>query len=403
MSFRDEWMHEMGTSALSAQVKEFGCYLTLASVGQAQLRTFKYRNHFGQLLDLPAPGTMSLSTIFCGKPGSYKSELVRFIKRVLEATKVARLYPHDQCTREFLLSTLHDQQAADQTPETGADGKIRINKEKPIVSTVIIDELVNFLNRREYVEPLIGTLNALLDQPPSYAVGTHKRGTETIRRPILNFIAACAPGWFKNLPEQLFTGGFSGRCGFYGVPYPRDEDRQPRGSVCIDKVQSPLRLAAYIAEHIPEGPLELSYESIQLHDAWEREWGREDAHPLECIDEWFKRRAIQTVRLAGAIAMSQDRLVVSSADMQEANRHLSHVQNTLEFVWFEVEGDGPTQHRMLQVALTSKPLGLPEIETIAIKHFRSPMYAQRWIDWHITHGMMTKSKEQPEKWVLHTA
>lgn len=401
--FRDEWMREMSTSALGQQVKEFACYLTLASLGQAQLRTFKYKNRFGQEQDLPAPGVMSQSTIFCGKPGSYKSELVRFIKRVLESTKSVLLYPHDQCTREYLLSTLHDQQMQGTVTETGEDGKIKVRRDKPIVTTVIIDELVNFLNRREYVEPLIGTLNALLDQPPSYAVGTHKRGTETIRRPILNFIAACAPGWFKNLPEQLFTGGFSGRCGFYGVPYPRDEDRQPRGSVCIDKVESPKRLADYIAEHLPLGPLVLTYESIQIHDNWEKEWGKEDAHPLECIDEWFKRRAIQTVRLAGAIAMSQDRLVITPGDMQEANRHLLHVQNTLEFVWFEIEGDGPTQHRMLQIALTAKPLTLSEVEGIAIKHFRSPMYAQRWIDWHISHGLLVVSEKEKGKWVLHTA
>lgn len=396
MSFLEQWLAEMSTSALGRQVKEYGCYQMLASLGQSQLRKFQYLNKYGVTHDLSAPGTMSLSTVFCGKPGSYKSELVRFIKRVLEATKSVQLYPHDQCTREMMLSTLHDLQA---TTVTSTNGKVNF---KPLATTIVIDELVNFLNRREYVEPLVGTLNALLDQPPSYVVGTHKRGTELIRLPILSFIAACAPSWFKNLPEQLFTGGFSGRCGFYGVPYPRDEDRQPRGSICIDKVESPKRLATYLQEHLPIGSITLTYEAIQIYDQWEREYGKEDAHPLECIDEWYKRRCIQTVRLAGAIAMSHDRLMVTPEEMHEANKHMLHVQNTLEFVWFEVEGDGPTQHKMLQVALTAKALTLSEIEDIAIKYFRSPMYAQRWVDWHISHSLLVMSSKEKNKWVLHT-
>lgn len=162
-------------------------------------------------------------------------------------------------------------------------------------------------------------------------------------------------------------------------------------------------MAAYLQEHLPNGPLTLTYEAVSLHDGWEQEYGKEDAHPLECIDEWFKRRCIQTIRLAGAIALANDRSTITPQDMLEANKHMLHVQRTLEFVWFEVEGDGPTQHRMLQVALTSKPLALSEIETIAIKHFRSPMYAQRWIDWHLSHGMLIQSTTESGKWTLHTA
>jgi hypothetical protein len=397
MSFLQEWTYEMQTSALGRQIKEYACFVTLASIGQHQFRQFKYLNRQGVINDLHTPGVITTSVIFCGKPGSYKSELVRFMKRVLEATTECSLYPHDQCTREFLLSTLHEQQL---TTTEVVDGKVKF---KPVVSTIIIDELINFLNRREYVEPLIGTLNALLDQPPAYAVGTHKRGSEILRRPICNFIAACAPSWFRYLPEALFSGGFAGRCGFYGVPYPTDADRQPRGSVCIDKVESPQRLASYLENNLPPGPLVLTADAIKQYDSWEMEWGKEDAHPLEVLDEWFKRRVIQCVRLAGGIAMAHDRLEVTLGDMEWANVHMRHIEQTLEHVWFEVEGDAPTQHKMLQVALTSKALTLGEIEAIAIRHLRSPLVAQRIIDWWLSHGMLVQSSKERDKWVLHTA
>ena len=364
-------MNETTCSALPATVKELACYLCISSFAQHQERQFKYRTQTGNVFDLPHVKIIANSCILSGKPGSYKSETVRFIKRILDATKIVYNYPHDQVTREFLLSTLVQEQIAKQQTSM------------PV--TIIIDELVNFLNKKEYVEPLIGTLNALLDQPDVYSVGTHKRSTEAIKRPIANIIAACAPSWFKYLPEALFTGGFAGRCMFYEVPYPSDDDRQPRGAVCVPGAEA--RLAASLLG-LPNGHLILSTTSIAMHDQWEMEWGKEDAHPLGVLDEWLKRRAIQTVRLAGAVALSQNSIIIEEEHMLEANKHLEHVKKTLERVWFEVDTDAATAHKMLQIALAGKAISLVDIENLAVRHLRNPAYAQRVISWWLDHSIL---------------
>lgn len=372
MDILDQWMQETTCSALPDQVKEFACYLTVSSVAQAQERRFQYTTPGGVVLDLPHVKIISTSTIISGKPGSYKSECVRFIKRILErCSPLTYVYPHDQCSREFLLSTLVQEQIA--------------KKLSSISCTILIDELVNFLNKKEYVEPLIGTLNALLDQPDSYAVGTHKRQTETVVKPVANIIAACAPSWFKYLPEALFTGGFAGRCMFYDVPYPDAQARQPRGAVCLPGAEQRL---AHSLLNMPNGSLVLSNRAIKLHDTWEMQWGGEDFHPLAVLDEWYKRRAVCSVRLAGAVALSHGTTLVDEDHLLEANKHLEHVKKTLEKVWFDVDADAATAHKMLMVALSGRDMALPDIELLAVRYLRNPGYAQRMIDWWINHSML---------------
>lgn len=374
MNLLEMWMDETTCSAVPAQVKEMACYLTIAAVCQAQQRTFKYLNPAGVEFDLGHVKVLSLSCILSGKPGSYKSETIRFMKRIMEETGIIFLYPHDQVTREFLLSTLVQEQQQKQLPA--------------VISTVMVDELVNFLNKKEYVEPLIGTLNALLDQPPAYAVGTHKRGTETLLKPIVNMYAACAPAWFKFLPEALFTGGFAGRCMFYDVPYPSDDERQPRGKVCHAGAEK--RLAAALL-NMPNGYLKLTNKAINQYDVWEQEWGKEDMHPLPVLDEWFKRRAIQTVRLGGAVSLANGTNMVDEDHLLEANKHLEHVKKTLEKVWFEVDSDASTAHQMLKINLATygqKGLPLRDIENMAVRHLRNPAYAQRVLSWWIEHQIL---------------
>ena len=371
MPLIDAWFQETTTSAIPAQVKELACYITAASFAQAQERKFKYLNQAGVVQDLPHVKTISCSVILSGKPGSYKSECCRFVKRILEHTQVPYIYPHDQVSREYMLSTLINEQ----------DNK----KLTSISSTIVIDELVNFLNRKEYVEPLVGTLNALLDQPDTYASGTHRRGSEVLKKPVINLIAACAPSWFKHLPEALFTGGFAGRCMFYDVPYPSELERQPRGSVCLPGAEA--RLAQELI-NMPNGHLVLTYRAIQLHDMWEMSFGREDAHPLPVLDEWFKRRAIQTVRLAGGVALARGTTLIDDDEMLEANKHLEHVMKSVEKVWHEVDTDDVTAYRMLQLTLTGTKLTLNDTNNVATKYLRDPIRAQRIVSWWLEHRIL---------------
>lgn len=391
MSFLDEWLTEMSCSAVNRQTKEFACYLLMGSVAQSQLRKFEYQNRQGIQAPLPHCKTASLSCILSGKPGSYKSETVRLIKRVLQDLYPADVYPHDQVTREYLVSTLQAlQQRVTKNPDASKPGKQFSTTMPPLPITIIIDELVNFLNRREYIEPLVGTLNTLLDQPPVYAVGTQTRKDEVVYNPVVNLIAACAPSWFKYLPEPLFTGGFAGRCLFYNVAYPSDEDRQPRGQIVQDGGVE--RLAEYVRRNTPKGNLVLTYEAILKHDVWEKEWGREDAHPLSVLDEWYKRRLVQTTRLAGAIALAHDSTTITPQWLDDANEHMTHVGKTLEEVWFEVEGDQSTQHKMLQLALANKAMTWAEIEDLAVKYLKSPVIAHRIIDWWVKHDVLLEGK-----------
>lgn len=373
--FLEEYLKETSTSALSTQVKEMAAYMCCAALGQAQTRKFFYRSAGGVLTPFQQIKILSLSFILCGKPGSFKSETIRLMKRIMRTAGLP-VYPHDQVTREYLLSTL-SKMAVKRT-----DGKA--------ISMILVEELVNFLNRREYVEPLVGTLNSLLDQPDDYGVGTHKRGTETLKSPLVSFFGACAPSWFQYLPEALFTGGFAGRCLFYWVPYPAKEDRQPRGQAAHEGAAERL---GKTLKQVPDGDLILTQEAIRFFDQISNQWSEEDAHPLPVIDEWLKRRAIQTVRLAGAVAMADFRTDVTKEDMDAAHKHLEHVTETVENVWFEVGGDIASQHRMLRLHLHSK-LGwkLKELEEVAIKYLRSPMAAHKVIDWWLQHQILRVGK-----------
>lgn len=374
--FLQEYLKETVTSALSDQVKEMMAYLCCGGLAQCQKRHFYYLNPQGVKIKFQQIKYANLSIILCGKPGSFKSEAIRLCKRIFKSAGLP-VYPHDQVTREYLLSTLSKLGAKQEGGEA--------------ISIILVEELVNFLNRREYVEPLVGTLNSLLDQPDEYGIGTHKRATEILKKPLVSFFGACAPGWFQYLPEALFTGGFAGRCLFYWVPYPERADKQPRGQIAQEGAHERL---GQLLQRVPQGDLTLSFEAIRFFDSLSNQWAEEDSHPLPVIDEWLKRRAIQTVRLAGGVALSNDRTEISRTDMQTAHEHLEHVTNSVEQVWFEVGGDISSQHRMLRIHLMGRlRWDLRELEEVAIKYLRSPMAAHRIIDWWLNHGILAHDKK----------
>lgn len=376
----ETWLDETTPSAIPSQVKEWCCYLTIAQVLQARGQTLYYANTSGATFHLEHVKTISLSCILTGDPGSYKSEAVRLMKKVcmayndlalamenLHLTKpCVNVYPHDKVTSEWLLTTLYKW------------SKEREGSEESTCTSIFVDELVTFLNRKEYVAHLIGDLNCLMDQPPSYGVGTQKRQDEIILNPVASLLAACAPSWFKFLPEPLFTGGFTGRCMFYGVPYPKDEDRQPRGSAV--RKGGALRIAKALF-NMPDTPLVMTPEAIALYDTWERAWGKRRVHPLQALDEWFKRRAILSARLAGCVALAQYETSVTVHHMQRANFHMEHVLNTLEAVWEEIDSDDSIRFRVLQTALVGKALNDVELLDLAVDKMRSSGKAMQILDY----------------------
>jgi len=390
--FMDTWLDEMTTSALREPAKKLACILAVASYAQYQKRRFWYLNPNGVKERLPHTKVLSISCILTGRPGSYKSETVRMVRRVLDETKQVNVYPHDQVSREYLVTTLAAMQSAQVKATEIYDSNtktIKIPKNPPpITCTICIEELINFLNRREYVEPLVGALNTLLDQPPSYGAGTQRRQSEIIHRPIINFIGACAPSWFHQLPESLFTGGFAGRCLFYTVPYPRDEDRQPRGQICKDGGEERL---AHLLTHggIPDGDITLDNPTIRIHDRMEAEWGRELAHAIPVLDEWYKRRAIQTTRLAGAIALAHCSDTVQLEYWDEAHTIMQEVEKTLEEIWFETAGSQEVQYNAFRLDVGDKLHAWQELEAKAVRHFRSVRVAQSSLDWWRENDILT--------------
>lgn len=358
----DDWLTQTSTSGLPQQVKEMACYLAIAQMTTAQERTVAWSTRDGHTHLMGNVKIISLSAILVGDPGSYKSETVRLIGRVLSAYNKMVLknmkpdhppvpiYPHDQVTREHLISTLSQQAHS--------------NPQGPTISCIIVDELINMLNKREYVEPLIGTLNSLLDQPEKYAAGTQKRQTEYIPRPLVSLLGACAPGWFQYMPEALFTGGYAGRCIFYGVPYPRDEDRQPFGRACAPAGEDVLGESLY---NIPTEPLVLDSYASKLFMAWDKDYGRQHAHPLPAIDEWYKRRAIQAVRLACCICLSRNEVVVTCDHLEEADKHMRHIEKTLVYVWDQIDSDQLTRYRTIKSRLMGRELTMLELEDSIIE------------------------------------
>lgn len=376
----DEWLTQTACSASREETKRMACYLTVAQVAQTQQRIFEYETTAGRRFPLPHLKVLSLSCILVGRPGSYKSETVRLIWKILDQYNILSLdmesdppavplYPHDQCTREFLLTTLSKQQDDDQ----------------PCHSSIIIEELVNFLNKREYVEPLIGTLNTLLDQPPKYSTGTQRRGSETLNQPIVSFIGACAPGWFEYLPAALFTGGLAGRIPFFGVRYPKDSERQPRGAASIAGAD---RVLATELHNMPSGNLLLSPAAIKLHDQLELKYGKESVHPMAAVDEWYKRRVIQETRVAGCIALAQGTTQITPHHQEEAISIMDHVCKTLEGVWFETTDTMAEQMRMFTSMIQGKSLHVTEIESIGFKCLKSSVTVHRIMDWWMNKGIL---------------
>jgi hypothetical protein len=364
---------------------------------QAQLKTLEWENSSGHRFPLEHAKVVSLSAILCGDPGSYKSEAVRLINKVLDAYNELVLlripqdqvpipiYPFDKVSNEFLLSCLAQQSVGQ--PEGS-----------PTISTIIVEEAINFLNKRDYVEPLIGTLNSLVDQPPKYATGTQKRQGEFIKRPVVSILLACAPGWFKHLPEAVFSGGWTGRCMFYNVPYPKDEDRQPLGKAIESGGAGRLAEVMY---HFPKDPIILSYESIRIYEKWEREFGRHKAHPLPAIDEWLKRRAIMAVRFASAVALSNYETRVTPRYMEEADFHMRHIQVTLESVWDQIDSDDTTRYNALVQLLRGRILTEEELLNLAVARMKSTQRAMGILSYMKMNGILVA----PEfgKWKLNTA
>lgn len=393
MNFLDQWLSETGCSAIPRRVKELSSYLTIAQWCQANQRTISWQNKAGQFFPLEHAKVISLSAFLCGDPGSYKSEAVRLIGKVLghyNDLVMSRLppdnapipiFPYDKITNEYLLTCLAQQ--SQQLPE-----------DQPTISTIIVDEAINFLNKRDYVEPLVGTLNSLVDQPSRYTTGTLKRQTEVIRRPIVSVILACAPGWFKHLPEAIFSGGWTGRCMFYAVPYPKDEERQPLGKVVESGGAARLAESLY---YLPKGQITLSVEAIETYIKWETQFGKYKAHPLPAIDEWMKRRAIMAVRLASCIALAHGEVFVSNFHMDEANRHMEHIQATLEMVWDEIDSDDSTRFQTLLSLMRGRKFTEEELLSLAVTRMKSTSRAMQIIYYMKQSGMVVSDGS---KWQL---
>ena len=374
----EEWLNETNCSAIVREVRELSCYMAVGQWTQAHQKKIFWRNRQGVVFPLEHAKVISLSCILAGDPGSYKSEAVRFVKKVCRAYNdlvLSRMspthqpipiFPYDQVTKEFLLTDL-----AQQT-------KLLADANAPCITTIFIDELINFLNRREYVEPLVGLLNSLLDQPPEYAAGTQKRQGELIKRPLVSLFAACAPSWFKYMPEALFTGGYSGRCPFYWVRYPSDKERQPFGQVAHDGAD---RRLAEILWHLPQQDIVLTPDSIDIYAKWERDFGKEKAHDIQALDEWFKRRAIQSVRWASSISLAHGETEVTPEFMNEANKHMNWICQTLERVWEELDSDDSTRYRIFVSQLVGKEFSESQLFDLGVKCMKYSMRASSIIDY----------------------
>lgn len=203
--------------------------------------------------------------------------------------------------------------------------------------TCAASEFGNFIKPSE--QEMIDMLVSLWDGRRYFTKVTKNSGSDILENPWINLIGCTTPAWVAgNFPEYMVGGGFASRCIFIHAKEKHKFVAYP-GLFAPAHYAETRKLLIQDLEHMAfnlTGEFALTKEAADWGTAWyERHWKEKPDHLADArLEGYIARKQTHIHKLAMVIAASQrDKLIISSADLQEADTRVSELEKEMAQVF----------------------------------------------------------------------
>lgn len=268
--------------------------------------------------------------VFVAKPGIVsKSTTVDVGMNLLRKVPGIKFGP-DAVTWQALVTEFGKAMEEFIIPETGEISKMS-------ALTIVSSEFGNLINPQD--REMIDILVSLWDGRNLFEKTTKGSGTERVENPWLHIIACTTPAWIAgNFPEYMIGGGFTSRCIFVYVEEKAKYVAYPGLEVPTHLHQTELSLIEDL-EHIAltlAGEYGMTREAIDWGKVWyEEHYQNRPTHLDEArFGGYVARKQTHIHKLAIVLAASRrDKLVITSDDLQDANRHVTELEKDMPLIF----------------------------------------------------------------------
>lgn len=264
--------------------------------------------------------------VILGPSGTWKSvairnamvDLIDRLNGVLERDhpswpqdKYIQTFP-EKATPEFILQSLQSKQVF----ESKGPGHVGM-RYTDSCGIVAPDEFVTLFGKTAYHSDLTAQITtALWECPYKWSAATISRGTEVLRNVSFSIVGGSTLEWIrKSATEDMFQGGFMGRCIF--INRPREVVDIPRPDP-FDPVT-----ANYLAEQL--APLTLSEpREMRYSLSWDRafaDWNSDNTTLIDRGDilaSWYARKNSHLKKLSAILALSEGQFEMRPRHLEQA-------------------------------------------------------------------------------------
>lgn len=207
--------------------------------------------------------------------------------------------------------------------------------------TIESSEFGNLVNPAD--KQMVDLFVSLWDgKPGTFEKRTKASGNDSVENPWINIIACTTPAWIAgNFPEYMIGGGFTSRCVFVYAEQKSRYVAYPGMHVPASLSQQEDKLVADL-EHISlnlAGEYKMAKGAIEWGEAW---YKHHYTHRPEGLDDdrfggYIARKQTHIHKLAMVLAAStRDQLVITSDDLQTANRMVTDLEEDMPAVFSKI-------------------------------------------------------------------
>jgi hypothetical protein len=257
--------------------------------------------------------------VLVGPPGRCKKSTAMRIGRTILGGIPDIKFTTDSVTRERLIQDL---------TQSYADGHSSM--------TAYSSELATFLTSSGM--DMVSFLTDIYDSPHEWSHQTKMGGTNKIKAPYLNFIAATTPDWIaKAMPMDTVGIGLTSRMVYVYQDTPRIKDPFPELSEDQIKLQQMLVHDLNFIASL-NGEFRLAPEAKEIYTEW---YKARLANPNPTNDNrlngYFERKPMHLLKIAMVVsAATKDELVLTQFDIESALQLLSEVEDKMPKVFANV-------------------------------------------------------------------
>jgi hypothetical protein len=185
---------------------------------------------------------------------------------------------------------------------------------------------------------MVAFLTDIFDSPPEWTHKTKAGGTNKVKAPFCNMLAAATPEWIaKGLPLDTIGIGFTSRIIFVYADTPRKKPPFPRLTEAQKRLEEFLRedLAAITTLN---GEFRFNEGAQELYEAWyEARFDEPNPTHDPRLDGYFERKPMHLIKLCMIVSASKrDDLIITEDDFTQALKLFDRAEKNMPRVFAAV-------------------------------------------------------------------